>query len=44
MPGKLFNQVTAAQKLLTRDQASIQKQARKIAGFLQGGLPWSNGC
>lgn len=26
IPGKLLNQVTAAQKLLARDQAAIQKQ------------------
>lgn len=39
IPGKLFNNVTAAHKLLTRDQAAIQKHARKIAGFLQGKTP-----
>jgi glucose/mannose-6-phosphate isomerase len=39
IPGKLFNQVAAARKLLTRDQAAIQKQARKIAGFLHGKTP-----
>jgi glucose/mannose-6-phosphate isomerase len=39
IPGKLLNNVAAAQKLLARDQASIQKHARKIAGFLQGKTP-----
>jgi glucose/mannose-6-phosphate isomerase len=39
IPGKLLNHVAAAQKLLARDQASIQKHARKIAGFLQGKTP-----
>ncbi|MDX1913676.1 MAG: bifunctional phosphoglucose/phosphomannose isomerase [Saprospiraceae bacterium] len=39
IPGKLLNQVAAAQKLLARDQASIQKHARKIAGFLLGKTP-----
>lgn len=39
IPGKLFNNIAAAQKLLSRDQAAIQKHARKIAGFLQGKTP-----
>lgn len=39
IPGKLFNNVSAAQKLLVRDQVAIQKNARKIAGFLQGRTP-----
>jgi glucose/mannose-6-phosphate isomerase len=39
IPGKLFNNVAAAQKLLIKDQASIQKSARKIAGFLAGKTP-----
>jgi glucose/mannose-6-phosphate isomerase len=39
IPGKLFNNVAAAHKLLTRDQAAIQKHARKIAGFLVGKTP-----
>ncbi|MCC7466084.1 MAG: bifunctional phosphoglucose/phosphomannose isomerase [Saprospiraceae bacterium] len=39
IPAKLLNQVGGAQKLLKRDQASIQKHARKIAGFLNGKTP-----
>jgi glucose/mannose-6-phosphate isomerase len=39
IPGKLLSNVGSAQKLLTRDQASIQKHARKIAGFLLGKTP-----
>ena len=39
IPGKLFGNVAAAHKLLTRDLAAIQKQAHKIAGFLQGKTP-----
>ncbi|MBL7827009.1 MAG: bifunctional phosphoglucose/phosphomannose isomerase [Saprospiraceae bacterium] len=39
IPGKLFNQVEAARKLLIKDQAAIQKSARKIAGFLHGKTP-----
>lgn len=39
IPGKLFNNIAAAQKLLSRDQAAIQKHARKIAGFLHGKTP-----
>ncbi|MCB0524844.1 MAG: bifunctional phosphoglucose/phosphomannose isomerase [Lewinellaceae bacterium] len=39
IPQKLLNNVTAAQKLVNRDQASIQKSARKIAGFLHGKTP-----
>jgi glucose/mannose-6-phosphate isomerase len=39
IPGKLLQNVGAAQKLLAKDQAAIQKTARKIAGFLQGKTP-----
>ena len=39
IPGKLLTQVKTAQKLLARDQASMQKHARKIAGFLVGKTP-----
>ncbi|HAD10948.1 MAG TPA: bifunctional phosphoglucose/phosphomannose isomerase [Saprospirales bacterium] len=39
IPGKLLSQVGGAQKLLKRDQTSIQKHARKIAGFLTGKTP-----
>jgi glucose/mannose-6-phosphate isomerase len=37
--GKVLSQVAGAQKLLKRDQTSIQKHARKIAGFLTGKTP-----
>ena len=39
IPLKLLTQVAAAQKLLTKDQAVIQKQARQIAAFLKGKTP-----
>ncbi|MBN8677220.1 MAG: bifunctional phosphoglucose/phosphomannose isomerase [Chitinophagales bacterium] len=39
VPAKMLNQVAGAQKLLKRDQASIQKTARKMAGFLLGKTP-----
>jgi glucose/mannose-6-phosphate isomerase len=39
IPGKVLSQVAGAQKLLKRDQTSIQKHARKIAGFLTGKTP-----
>lgn len=39
IPLKLLTQVAAAQKLLTKDQAAIQKQARQIAAFLKGKTP-----
>jgi glucose/mannose-6-phosphate isomerase len=39
IPGKLLSQISAAQKLLARDQSAIQKHARKIAGFLAGKTP-----
>jgi glucose/mannose-6-phosphate isomerase len=39
IPAKLLNQVGGAQKLIKRDQTSIQKHARKIAGFLNGKTP-----
>ena len=32
--GRLFGQVKSAQKMLAKSQAAIQKDARKIAGFL----------
>lgn len=36
---RLSGQVKTAQKLLARSQASIQKDARKLAGFLEGKTP-----
>lgn len=39
IPLKLFTQVRNAQKLLNRDDADIQKKAKKIAGFLVDKTP-----
>lgn len=39
IPLKLFTQVKNAQKLLNRDDADIQKKAKKIAGFLVDKTP-----
>ncbi len=39
IPLKLLTQVSAAQKMLARDQAAIQKSARKIAASLVGKTP-----
>lgn len=39
IPEKLLNQVASAQKLVAKSQVSIQKDARKIAGFLNGKTP-----
>lgn len=37
--GRIFRQIEAARKLLVRDQADIQKRARKLAGFLADKTP-----
>ena len=39
IPGKLLNSVKVAQKLLVKDDADIQKKAKKIAGFLAEKTP-----
>jgi len=39
VPLKLFTQIKNAQKLLNRDDADIQKKAKKIAGFLVDKTP-----
>jgi len=39
IPGKILGSVKAAQKLLVKDDADIQKKAKKIAGFLAEKTP-----
>ncbi len=39
IPAKLLNQVAAAQKLIVRDEATIKKNAHKLAGFLVDKTP-----